>query len=98
LITPRRDALRGLSERNVRAVKRTLSIRRSRLEVAAGTMTALSPLATLGRGYAVPLAKSGRVLRRTGDFSDGVEFSLRVVDGHVECRASGSAAIDEAGA
>lgn len=98
LITPRRDALRGLSERNVRAVQRTLSIRRSRLEVAAGTMTALSPLATLGRGYAVPLATSGRVLRRTGDFSDGLEFSLRVVDGHVECRASGSETSDEAGA
>ncbi len=98
LMTPRRDALRALSERKLRAVQRTLEARRARLQVAAGTMTALSPLATLHRGYAVPLAPSGRVLRRTDDFPDGLEFSLRVVDGHVECRASGSASIDEAGA
>ncbi len=98
LISPRRDALRALSERKLRAVRRTIEVRRARLRVAAGTMTALSPLATLQRGYAVPLGANGRVLRRTGDFSDGLEFSLRVVDGHVECRASGSATSDEAGA
>ncbi|GMR14195.1 MAG: exodeoxyribonuclease VII large subunit [Gemmatimonadota bacterium] len=96
LITPRRDALRGLSERKLRAVQRTLDALRSRLQVAAGTMTALSPLATLHRGYAVPLAPSGRVLRRTGDFPEGLEFSLRVVDGHVDCRTSGAAPSDEA--
>ncbi len=98
LMSPKREALRALSERKLRALQRTLEARRARLQVAVGTMTALSPLATLHRGYAVPLATSGRVLRRTGDFPDGLEFSLRVVDGHVECRASGSASIDEAGA
>ncbi len=98
MLTPRRDALRALSDRKLRAVQRAFEARRARLQVAAGTMTALSPLATLHRGYAVPLATDGQVLRRTGDFFDGLEFSLRVVDGHVDCRASGSATSDEAGA
>jgi exodeoxyribonuclease VII large subunit len=52
---------------------------------------ALSPLATLARGYAVPLGPGGAVLRRTADFPPGTRFDLRVSDGTVACRATGPA-------
>jgi exodeoxyribonuclease VII large subunit len=50
-------------------------------------LDALSPLHTLRRGYAVPLAPDGRVLRTTGMFEEGGEFRLRVSDGTVHCRS-----------
>lgn len=52
---------------------------------AAAAMTALSPMSTLARGYAVPLDRQGKLLRATGDFSPALDFSLRVVDGSVPC-------------
>ena len=98
LVAPRREVLRTLSERSARLVARMIEAHRARLQVASGTMTALSPLATLSRGYAVPLTSDGAVLRRTSDFSEDLEFSLRVVDGHVECSASGTTPSEEVGA
>lgn len=50
-------------------------------------LNALSPLHTLRRGYAVPLAPDGRVLRTTDMFEVGGEFRLRVSDGTVHSRS-----------
>ena len=60
---------------------------RERLARQAAAMHALSPLQTLGRGYAMPLDEQGRLLRTRVDFSPGRRFQLRVVDGVVACRA-----------
>ena len=49
----------------------------------AGRLDALSPLAVLSRGYAVPLDDGGTVLRSTEDFVEGTPFDLRVSDGVV---------------
>ncbi|HET6764680.1 MAG TPA: exodeoxyribonuclease VII large subunit [Longimicrobiaceae bacterium] len=62
--------------------------RRDALAGAAGRLHALSPLAALARGFAVPLAEDGRVLRRVGDFTPGAPFRLRVADGTVPCVAA----------
>ncbi len=70
-------------DRGVRAVLRT---RRERLLQAAGKLEALSPLAALRRGYAVPLDGEGRVLRRAQQFAAAGRIRLRVVDGTVDCR------------
>ena len=51
-----------------------------------GKLDALSPLATLKRGYAVPIGPEGRVLRSVEHFGPEGSFWLRVVDGRVECR------------
>ncbi|CAN5641500.1 hypothetical protein BH23GEM7_BH23GEM7_18820 [soil metagenome] len=72
-------ALHGAAERRLRAG-------RDRLGRAAGKLHALSPLAALARGFAVPLSEEGRVLRHVGEFSPGAPISLRVVDGRVACR------------
>jgi exodeoxyribonuclease VII large subunit len=64
---------------------------RSRVDRAAATLEALSPLRVLGRGYALARDPSGRVLKRTADFSAGAGFRLTVQDGDVAARAEGPA-------
>lgn len=88
----RRRTVRG-EERSRRAEERLLWSVRARLERAAGAvgrtgdrLQALSPLATLRRGYAVPFGEAGEVLRRLDDFPEKDAFRLRIVDGVVRCR------------
>jgi exodeoxyribonuclease VII large subunit len=50
-------------------------------------LDALSPLRVLERGYALPTAPDGRVLKRRADFQPGAAFTLRVADGQVPARA-----------
>jgi len=64
--------------------------RRARLDGLAGRLDALSPLATLARGYAVARAADGRVLGHTADFPEGTSFRLRVRDGTVAARSEGA--------
>jgi exodeoxyribonuclease VII large subunit len=64
--------------------------RRDQLRAAARHLGALSPVAALARGFAVPLTPEGRLLRTTDDFSPGSSFSLRVHDGRVACRVEGT--------
>lgn len=78
--------LARLSERADRALGRRLSHRAERLRRLSAQLHALSPLAALARGYAVPLDEEGRVLRSAGDFRPGLGFDLRVTDGTVACR------------
>jgi exodeoxyribonuclease VII large subunit len=67
-------------------VEAVLDGKRNRLEQIALQLEALSPLKVLARGYAVPVAPDGRVLKRQGDFLPDAEFLLRVVDGSVRAR------------
>jgi len=52
----------------------------------AAQLEALSPLRVLERGYALPTAPDGRILKRRAEFIPGAPFSLRVVDGSVPAR------------
>ncbi len=84
-LAPRRVRVDRGRERLDSAVRTLIGDRRRRLGLAAGRVEALSPLSTLRRGYAVPLDAGGRVLRGRGDFSEGEDFTLRVVDGRIVC-------------
>ena len=55
------------------------------LSLVSARLAALSPLATLSRGYAVPLDDEGMVLRRGSMFEVGRDFDLRVVDATIRC-------------
>ncbi len=90
LIEPRAARVFGRGERLEGAMRARLASRSARLENASGRLDALSPLATLSRGYAVPLDRAGRVLRNVAGFPHGSSFDLRVVDGRVECRVAGT--------
>ncbi|MEX0892751.1 MAG: exodeoxyribonuclease VII large subunit [Gemmatimonadota bacterium] len=67
------------------AVQYRLEAARERLKGSAALLEALSPLAALGRGYAVPRGRDGRVLRSAADFAPGMPFQLRVRDGELPC-------------
>ncbi len=93
LMQPRRQELGAQSERAERAVRRIIDVARRNLAAVAGKMDALSPLATLQRGYAVPLDDEGRVLRTVTEVDPGDRFRLRLVDGRVHCEALDTEAI-----
>ena len=59
---------------------------RDRLTHLSAQLDALSPLAALRRGYAVPLGLEGHVLRTVAELPPGKRFDLRVTDGAVPCR------------
>ncbi len=73
------------------ALERLTARRRARLEIAAGRLDALSPLATLGRGYALATDETGRALTNAAQFEPGRAFRLRLRDGQVGARAESSA-------
>jgi len=77
------------ADRLTAGILRQLEARAGRLDQAAATLDALSPLKVLGRGYAVARDESGRVLKLVGDFSPGMEFRLTVADGDVRAETLG---------
>jgi exodeoxyribonuclease VII large subunit len=66
---------------------RTTERRRARMETAAARLHALSPIATLARGYAVARDASGGTLSSVAQFRAGLPFSLTLRDGTVAARA-----------
>lgn len=62
--------------------------RRNLLAAAAGRLNALSPLATLSRGYAVARDPEGRALTSTQQFRAGLRFELLLHDGRVDADAT----------
>lgn len=70
------------------AIGRRIERLRERLARASAEMHVLSPLATLARGYAVPLDEQGRLLRAGADFVADRVFDLRVVDARVPCQVT----------
>jgi len=79
-----RQRARIASQELSRAAVRTVESRRGRLENVAGRLDALSPLATLRRGYAVAATPGGRTLGSVADFAPGEAFTLRLRDGTVD--------------
>jgi exodeoxyribonuclease VII large subunit len=72
----------ALRNRLVRATER----RRARVAELGGRLNALSPLATLERGYAIARDQSGHALSSTAQFSDGMRFELALRDGSIAAR------------
>jgi exodeoxyribonuclease VII large subunit len=87
----------GRGSRDLRsAAQRATERRRARLESAAGRLHALSPLATLARGYAVARDDSGRPLTSAASFEPGMHFKLVLRDGEVRATADDGANEPEA--
>lgn len=82
----RRRITEALHQLGVRA-QRVVDGRRGALERIAARMDALSPLATLSRGYAVAVDPSGGALTSAGAFTPGGRFDLILHDGRVRALA-----------
>src|SRR6266516_5545698 len=65
------------------SAEQIVSERRSFLANAAARLNALSPLATLSRGYAVARDESGAALISARQFSTGLKFELLLHDGQI---------------
>jgi exodeoxyribonuclease VII large subunit len=65
-------------------MSRRLAERQSALAASAGRLNALSPLATLERGYAVARGEQGTTLASATQFAEGQSFTLRLRDGEVD--------------
>jgi exodeoxyribonuclease VII large subunit len=90
LVASRRNELR-ITVRSMRAgVAHRLEARALQLGELARALNAVSPLATLQRGYAILReAESGRVVRSVGQVGDGSRLLVRVADGEFGARAEG---------
>ncbi len=75
-----RSAARGMKVAATRATDR----RRSQISGVAGRLNALSPLATLERGYGIARDSNGKTLGSVADFEPGSKFELMLRDGSVE--------------
>jgi exodeoxyribonuclease VII large subunit len=78
--------LKAISRDMRLASLRSVEGRRALVSNAAGRLNALSPLATLARGYAVARGLDGSTLSSVADFVVGEEFELMVRDGRVTAR------------
>jgi exodeoxyribonuclease VII large subunit len=92
LLSPRRaiDADRqridGLADRLDRATERNLDRLRGRLAVSRASLTAVNPLATLARGFAVVRDANGNLIRSVYDARPGASIKVQVSDGAFDAR------------
>jgi len=68
------------------AVGRTLSDSENRLHTLAQRLDALSPLATLKRGYSISRKTDGEVLTAAEQVSVGDRIKVQLAEGHLACR------------
>ncbi|HYE75368.1 MAG TPA: exodeoxyribonuclease VII large subunit, partial [Blastocatellia bacterium] len=72
------------------ALRRTLQRRLEResrsLAVESGKLNMLSPLAVLGRGYALVKDETGKLVIQAASLTEGQKLKLRLADGEVDCK------------
>ena len=78
-----RQRLDGLIIRLDTAMRRQLDERTSRWQQAKATLAALSPQATLDRGYAIVRDENGRLLRTVERLPSGTRFTVQLADGRI---------------
>jgi exodeoxyribonuclease VII large subunit len=83
LARERRAGLAPLAVRLVSAARRLAPTRRARLATAAARLDALSPLAVLGRGYALARGPRGEILRDAAQVDPGDELALTLARGEL---------------
>jgi exodeoxyribonuclease VII large subunit len=85
VVERRRDRLVHAHDRLRRAPALAVERKRARLEHAAGRLRALSPRATLERGYAI-VRTHGEIVRTTNAVTSGDEVEVEVADGRFGAR------------
>ena len=85
-ILRRREALANQCRSMISAIRAGLDRARSRLQLAAGKMNTLSPLAILERGYAICRDKSGTILKDSDKAAVGDSVNVKLSRGGLLCR------------
>lgn len=87
LVSPRtridseRQRVDGLASRLAGASSRLMEQRWTRLAVARASLAAISPTATLARGFAIVRRADGQLVKRVGDVADSDAITVQVSDG-----------------
>ncbi|MFZ3023587.1 exodeoxyribonuclease VII large subunit [Pseudomonas sp.] len=81
-----RQRLDSLAERLPRAMGEGLKQRRLRLEHQMHTLHAVSPLATLSRGYSILLDERGQAIRQAGQTRPGQRLRAKLAEGELQLR------------
>jgi exodeoxyribonuclease VII large subunit len=81
-----REILAAKSGRLRTSARALILGRRAQLEIAAGRMNALSPLAILERGYAICRDPQGRILRLASPDLQGSNVEVKLARGELRCR------------
>lgn len=90
-------ALQMLAARLEKPVQAFLSRQNGRLGQAGAGLNALSPLASLARGYSICLKPDGSIVSRVGQTRTGEDLQLRVSDGSIDCRVERTGKPDTGG-
>ena len=88
-VRARKDRLRHAARDLAEAGSNMVASEKNAIQSVAGRLHALSPLATLARGYAVPRDMNGATLASAKSFIDGMAFDLVVRDGVVPAQVRG---------
>jgi exodeoxyribonuclease VII large subunit len=87
LIAIKSGRLDALDQRLSRAAQSRLEVKRAKLAVATSKLDMLSPLAVLGRGYALVRDETSNLISRAAMVKTGQKLAIRFEDGEVDCRA-----------
>ena len=87
-IASNRQRLDGWQSRLERAVQRRLEAARHELSLQQAQLTAVSPMATLRRGYAIVRDENGRIVRSPSDVQQGDPLTVQVRDGQFGVRVA----------
>ncbi|MFF2652131.1 exodeoxyribonuclease VII large subunit [Streptomyces sp. NPDC058045] len=90
MVTERAEQIGALVDRGRRTLGHLLARADSELAHTRARVVALSPAATLRRGYAVLQQADGRVVRAASEVSPGEELRARVADGAFTVRVDGA--------
>lgn len=78
------------------AMRHRLEQDRRRLEACAGLLQAVSPLATLQRGYAIALDGDGHTIANIAATTPGADIAVRLQDGTLDCTVTATTPADGA--
>jgi exodeoxyribonuclease VII large subunit len=88
-LTEQRQRLANLQQRLARGGQSQLRRSRERLMPLVRTLNAVSPLATLDRGYAIVSTESGHILRNAADAAPGMVIEARLAQGRLRAKVEG---------
>ena len=81
MITSRLEIITGLRDRAIRSFQGRLAIAQEELQQVTARVRALSPQATLDRGYAVVQLADGSIARESAALKDGEKLRIRLAQG-----------------
>lgn len=83
-VAMQRSHVADVQRRLLRAQAQLLERKREQLTRAGSALDHLSPLKTMGRGYAYVSDDDGRILQKTADYALGAQVTIHTADGRVK--------------